>query len=98
MTRRAAQRRDGSASRRGGRRSLVLAMAALAAVALGAIGAGSAAAAQTVKKGVWGLPTTLNGRSLFPTYKDLGFGVYNMQARWDGIAPTQPADPTDPND
>jgi len=73
-------------------------MAALAAVALGAIGAGSAAAAQTVKKGVWGPPATLNGRSLFPTYKDLGFGVYNMQARWDGIAPTQPADPTDPND
>jgi hypothetical protein len=55
-------------------------------------------AAQTLRKAIWG-PTELNGRSLFPTYRDLGVGIYQIQARWDRIAPnTRPADPTDPDD
>jgi hypothetical protein len=53
---------------------------------------------QTPKKSVWG-PITLNGKSLFPTYHDLGAGIYQTQAHWDQIAPTtRPEDPTDPND
>jgi hypothetical protein len=87
-----------------------LAASALAALTAGVLSLGggsvaaqgaaetSAAAPMTLKKGVWGPPTELNGESLFPTYKDLGIGIFNMQARWDAIAPTQPTDPTDPTD
>jgi len=56
-------------------------------------------APQTIKKGVWGPPTTLRGKSLFPHYRHLGIGLFQIQARWDWIAPEQrPADPTDPDD
>lgn len=81
-------------------------LAAVVAAALGAsvltTGAGAQTAkpaAQTIKKSVWGGPTELNGDSLFPTFKDLGFGIFNMQARWDAIAPlVRPLDATNPND
>ena len=54
---------------------------------------GSVAAPPTVKKSVWG-QTALNGQSLFPTYQDLGVGLYSIQARWDHIAPEdRPRDP-----
>ena len=54
---------------------------------------------QTVRKGVWGPPTTLNGPSLFPTYRHLGIGVFIIQARWDAIAPAaRPLDPKNPGD
>ena len=46
----------------------------------------AAPAPQTVKKSVWG-PTSLNGESLWPTYRDLGVGLFSVQARWDHIAP-----------
>jgi len=60
--------------------------------------AGPLADPQTVKKSVWG-PITLNGRSLFPTYDDLGVGIYQIQAHWDQIAPAQrPAHPRNPTD
>jgi hypothetical protein len=78
-----------------------LALAAAAAVSVSAMAAQPVAQASglpTVKKGIWG-PLTLNGRSLFPTYRDLGVGIYNTQAHWDQIAPTnRPANPTDPSD
>lgn len=52
----------------------------------------------TVKKSVWG-PITHNGRSMFPVYRDLGIGMYSIQARWEMVAPTtRPANPTDPGD
>jgi hypothetical protein len=54
-------------------------------------------APQTVKKTMWG-PITHNGESLFPTFRDLGVGIYATQAHWDQIATRRPADPTDPND
>ena len=57
----------------------------------------AAPAPQTVKKSVWG-PTSLNGESLWPTYRDLGVGLFSIQARWDQIAPTEPAEPRDPLD
>ena len=49
------------------------------------------------KKGVWG-EIELNGRSLFPTYRQLGIGIYNTAVHWDAIAPTKPTNPTDPAD
>ena len=53
---------------------------------------------QSVKKSIWG-PIKLNDRSLFPTYEDLGVGIYQIQAHWDQIAPrTRPEDPTNPGD
>jgi hypothetical protein len=55
-------------------------------------------ATQTLKKTMWG-PTELNGKSLFPTYRDLGVGIYAMQVRWNEVAPdARPEDPRDPND
>ena len=58
----------------------------------------SAPAPQTLKKTMWG-PQYLNGASIFPTYQDLGVGIYAIQARWNEIAPdAKPADPTDPAD
>lgn len=56
------------------------------------------AAAQTPKKAIWGLASH-NGKSMFPTYRDLGVGIWQTQARWDQIAPLgRPAQPTDPDD
>lgn len=56
------------------------------------------AAAQTLKKSMWG-PTEVRGVSQFPIYKDLGVGIYQMQVLWPDVArrrPGRPADPTDP--
>jgi hypothetical protein len=55
------------------------------------------AAPQTIKKAVWGLQSH-NGQSMFPIYRDLGVGIFQTQVRWDQVAPTKPANPTDPND
>lgn len=54
-------------------------------------------APQTNKKAIWG-PTEVNGASQFPLYRDLGVGIYQMAVDWSQIAPTQPADPTNPRD
>lgn len=55
----------------------------------------SAGAPQTVKKSMWGPPSDAN----FATMKDLGVGLYSIQARWDQIAPsTKPLLPTNPLD
>ena len=102
MTRRHKMRRGG---RRHHRAFAVAAFAALAtiAVSLGAAGAtaeqqAEKAAKQTVKKSMWGPPNGPNG-PIFPTLKDLGVGLYSIQARWDQIVPTtRPLLPTDPAD
>src|SRR4051794_32537956 len=49
------------------------------------------------KKAIWG-PVEVNGKSQFPTYRDLGVGIYQTGVSWDAIAPTRPANPTDPDD
>ena len=54
-----------------------------------------AAAPQTKKKAMWG-PVRLMACRSFPVYRDLGVGIYQMAVAWSDIAPTQPADPTDP--
>jgi hypothetical protein len=91
------------------RTSAIAAVAAVAIVGTTVLAAGApaaekkaskaAAAKQTVKKSMWGPPTGPDGQSIFPTLKDLGVGLYSIQARWEMAAPTtRPADPTNPND
>ncbi len=57
----------------------------------------SAYAPQTAKKSIWG-PTAVDGVSQFPLYRDLGVGIYQMAVDWSQVAPTEPADPTNPQD
>ena len=87
--------------------AVALAAAAIIAVSVGATGATAAGeqatkaapATQTIKKSMWGPPVGPDGKSIFPTLKDLGVGLYSIQARWDQIAPTtKPLLPTDPLD
>jgi hypothetical protein len=78
--------------------ALALTVAALVMFATTATERADAQAApQTLKKAVWGLQSH-NGQSMFPIYKDLGVGIFQTQVRWDQVAPTKPANPTDPND
>jgi glutathione S-transferase len=57
----------------------------------------SAEAAPSRKKSIWG-PATVNGRSQFPIYRDLGVGIWQDRVNWSVVAPTRPADPRDPLD
>lgn len=53
--------------------------------------------APSQKKAIWG-PTQVDGVSQFPTYADLGVGLYQTTLDWSQVAPTRPANPGDPND
>ncbi|MCW3064003.1 MAG: hypothetical protein JWN32_1175 [Solirubrobacterales bacterium] len=65
---------------------------------LAALSASAPAAAKPALKMIWG-PTTLpNGASAFPTYRQLGVQVFQVQLAWSATAPTRPANPTDPAD
>ncbi len=55
------------------------------------------AAKVTSKKAIWG-PVQVGGVSQFPRYADLGAGIFQAKVGWDVIAPTKPADPTNPED
>ena len=68
----------------------------IAAIVLLALPVG-ANAAVTRKKAIWG-PVTVDGRSQFPTYADLGVGIYQHALSWDAVAAQHPANATDPND
>src|SRR5215216_1091814 len=46
----------------------------------------AAGAAPSRKKAIWG-PVTVNGKSQFPIYHDLGAGIYQIQLSWPGAAP-----------
>ena len=70
---------------------LTIALTTLAALAP------AADARYSRKKAIWG-PTKVNGKSQFPIYRDLGVGIFQMQASWARIAPTRPADPGNPAD
>lgn len=50
-----------------------------------------------VVKGFWGVPK-LGEQSAFPIYADLGVDLYQIQLRWERVAPTRPANPVDPAD
>ena len=69
---------------------------ALALVLLAAF-APPADARYSSKKAIWG-PTTVNGVSQFPIYRDLGVGIFQMQLQWNQVAPTRPTHPGDPAD
>ena len=45
-----------------------------------------------MKKAIWG-PVTSGTQSLFPTYAELGVGIYQYSVQWQRAAPTRPADP-----
>jgi len=69
-------------------------IAACAALLVSLGGAGTAEAAE---KGFWG-PSEVGGVSQFPIYRSLGVTLYQTALPWSDIAPTRPANPTDPND
>jgi hypothetical protein len=69
----------------------------LAAVILLAVLTPPADARYSRKKAIWG-PTQVDGVSQFPIYRDLGVGIYQMQLRWDQVAPTRPQRPGSPTD
>ena len=51
----------------------------------------------TSRKSIWG-PVTRHGVPQFPIYHDLGAGIWQSTLSWHDVAPTRPANPTDPND
>jgi hypothetical protein len=57
----------------------------------------TANAAVTTKKAIWG-PTEFEAQSMFPTYKDLGAGIYQMNLEWDEVAVLEPLEAKDPLD
>ncbi len=78
--------------------SIVLATTIFAAEATSPEPAESAPAPQTIRKAIWGADEAYSGPSLFPRYRDLGVGLFQVAARFDLIASTPPANPGDPND
>ena len=77
------------------RRSLVL-LPLLAVLCL-ALAPAAQARRPTFYKAFWG-PTTLGGKSQFPRYKKLGVKLFQIQLRWESVAPKRPANPTSPKD
>jgi hypothetical protein len=75
----------------------IVALVVIAVVAREIVSGDDGPGEQTTKKAMWG-PLTFQGRSLFPTYRDLGVGIFQSAVRWDWVAPTRPARPTDPRD
>jgi hypothetical protein len=73
------------------RRPLVIALV------LALLPAASADAAVSRKKAISG-PTEFEGESLFPTYRDLGAGIYQTKLEWDKVAVFEPLDAKDPLD
>ncbi|MGO9972076.1 MAG: hypothetical protein ACLP01_04550 [Solirubrobacteraceae bacterium] len=55
------------------------------------------ARAAAFSKAIWG-EVTRNGVNQFPLYRELGVSIIELNLNWDEIAPTQPAQPTDPAD
>lgn len=68
-----------------------------AAVVLGTLNIATVANAAPLKA-IWGAATGPTGASEFPEYKALGVQLYMVGLSWDQVAPTQPADPANPND
>jgi len=77
------------------RRALAAFTAVLAATVV--LAAAAEPASADVKKAIWG-PLEVGGESLFPTYADLGTGIVQVGLSWQSVAPTRPANPTNPGD
>jgi hypothetical protein len=73
-------------------RAVVVVLALLVAVPVA-----RAAAERHVLKAIWG-PSTRNGVSLFPIYKQLGDKLYEEDLHWDTIASRRPRHPHSPHD
>lgn len=58
---------------------------------------GVASPAQAFQKAFWG-PASVDGKSQFPIYRDLGVSVFNYTISWNVVAPQRPERPTDPAD
>jgi hypothetical protein len=80
-----------SAPRAAAFRALLL---GLLVVALLALSGGPARAAVSAHKLIWGP----YDEKAFQTYDDLGAGLYEITVNWSRIAPSRPAEPTNPND
>lgn len=65
-----------------------------------AVTAAPAPAAQSHKKALFDAPLhhPKTGKSMFPLYKSMGVGIYQMQLNWNEIAPTRPIVPENPRD
>lgn len=50
------------------------------------------------KKGIMGPIGGKDGRSMFPTYRDLGVGIFQYQLHWDLISPVAPRRGDDPSE
>src|SRR5439155_24304190 len=83
--------------RMNGLRVLSAMVLASACAALSAAPATAAKRHFTSKKSIWG-PVTRDGVSQFPTYHDLGAGIWQTTLSWRDVTPTRPADPTNPSD
>src|SRR4051812_25821069 len=70
----------------------------LVAAAIGLAALLGAQPADASLKAIWGPNTMPDGSSAFPVYQRLGVDVLEEQIQWDQVAPTRPADPTNPND
>ena len=75
------------------RRVLAVLLVLVAALAA----AQPATAGQSRKKAIWG-PVDAQDKFMMPFYKDLGVGIFQIQLRWERVAPTKPANPRDPSD
>ena len=64
---------------------------------LALVPATSAQAAVSVKKALWG-PVEFEATSQFPTYKELGAGIYMTKLEWDKVAVLEPDNARDPLD
>jgi hypothetical protein len=71
----------------------------LVCVAAGTLGVatGQAQAQLTTRKALWG-PAEVGGVSQFPTYAELGAGIWETSLSWIDVAARRPAKPTDPAD
>jgi hypothetical protein len=69
----------------------------LAAALLAASSPAAGAARSPAKKAIWG-PVTVNGKSEFPLYHDLGVGIFQFGIDWGSVAPTRPRHPRNPKD
>ena len=78
------------------RRPAILLAAVLATGALAL--AQGASASPKVLKGFWGPTHRPNGQSAFPIYHDLGVNVFQIQLRWNEIAPIKPLNPRSASD
>ncbi len=73
------------------------ALLALAVLAPSTDASAASLMGRPLEKALWG-PARLDGVSQFPRYRKLGVTIHQRTMRWDSVAPTRPADPTNPGD